>query len=739
MRRPVILLALLLAALLGAMAAKNLLVQPPALRASNSPGEFNAVRAKERLAAILGDQRPHPSDTPASDLVRARLIAQIQQIGLTPIVRNQFACNELYKQRGVSCARVRNVIAALGPPSGRALLLNAHYDSTPVGPGAGDDGIGVATLLEVGSILKERPLRRPVILLFNEGEELGLVGARGFLADPLSRNVDSLINLEARGVRGPVNMFETSRPNAAPISVFASAVKRPAANSMATDVYRLMPNYTDVNSFSERGWLTLNLAPIGNETRYHSAGDDVAALDLATLQHMGDQTLALSTALANEAPQAAGGDWIFMDVAGRALIRLPLLLGAALLIALLLDFAWLAYRRGGSLRSIFIVVATLLGSAALSWLALALIGAVRHGMFWRAHPIWTHLAAHASVLLVAVALLATVGSRLEVRQLRVAFWLISLVIGSLMGLFAPGAIIFFLLPPLLLFAGALGARWWKPWENVSSAVAILFLYLSWGAMLAALEELLNGGPMWLFAPLGALLILPVLIEAKPLIGQTRPRAAVAIAGVPVLLGWAAAAIAPAYSADRQQRFVVQHVTDASGGKSWWSVLNDGAHLPEAYRRSTEWKRDKLAFSDRPRWIASAPAEPAVRAPSVQLRSQVRNGNERTLAVRLIANGAERIELIAPEDAKIRAAGVADFVRSIDQSEDGKYFIDCFGRSCDGATLQLTIGQPKPVEFLILGTRAALPPSAAPLLAARPKFARPQYNRDESITFVRQKL
>ena len=68
-------------------------------------------------------------------------------------------------------------------------------------------------------------------------------------------------------------MFETSRPNGAAISVFANAVDRPVANSLSTDVYRLMPNYTDVNTFSERGWLTLNLAPIGNETRYHSAGD----------------------------------------------------------------------------------------------------------------------------------------------------------------------------------------------------------------------------------------------------------------------------------------------------------------------------------------------------------------------------------------------------------------------------------------------------------------------------------
>src|SRR5207245_2848315 len=144
------------------------------------------------------------------------------------------------------------------------------------------------------------------------------------------------ISLEARGVRGPVNMFETSRPNGAPIGIFAAAVKNPIANSLSTDVYRLLPNYTDVNSFAERGWLTLNLAPIGNESRYHSAGDDIASLDPATLQHMGDQTLGLTRALANGMPEASGGNHIFMDVAGRALITLPLPAGAVILAGLLL-------------------------------------------------------------------------------------------------------------------------------------------------------------------------------------------------------------------------------------------------------------------------------------------------------------------------------------------------------------------------------------------------------------------
>lgn len=730
MRRPILLLALVLVALLGALAAKGLLVRVPPLRMQNTEGQFDAVRAKQRLAAILGDQRPHPADSKASDLVRGRLIAQLKQLGLEPTVRDQLACNELYKQRGASCARVRNIIAVLGPPTGKALLLNAHYDSTPVGPGAADDGIGVATLLEVAAQLKKRPLKRPVIVLFNEGEELGLIGARAFLADPLSRNVDSLVNLEARGVRGPVNMFETSRPNAAPISIFASAVKNPIANSLSTDVYRLLPNYTDVNSFAERGWLTLNLAPIGNETRYHSPGDDIGALDLATLQHMGDQTLALALALADGIPTQTGGDRIFTDVAGQTLLTLPLIAGVVLLAGLLIGFAFISLQRGGLLRGTATMVGMLASATALSWLILALIAVLRPGMFWRAEPLWTHLTVYAATILASTMMLSVVGRTLDRTRLRAAFWFVFLILGGAIGLIAPGGIVLFLFPPLLALAGMFGARWWQPAERAAAYLAILILYLTWGAILGLLEELLNGGPMWIFAPLGCLLVLPVLIEARPLIAGAGVRGSSLVGAALTALGIGATVAAPAYSADREQRFVIQHVTDGARGKSWWSVINDGVPLPIAGR----WKRGELPFSDRPRWLSPAPAEPGSRAPDLLLLSQVSNGNERTLTLRLVANGNEHVDVIAPENARILTAGIGGFVRPVDQNEDGKYFIGCFGRSCDGATLQLSTTQTRPIEFTVLGGKAPLPPSAAPLLGARPRFARPQYNRDETIAF-----
>jgi hypothetical protein len=360
-------------------------------------------------------------------------------------------------------------------------------------------------------------------------------------------------------------------------------------------------------------------------------------------------------------------------------------------------------------------------------------------MFWRAQPVWTHLAAYASVILVAAVLLATIGRRAEIRQLRAAFWLVTVAIGAIIGLVAPGGIIFFLFPPLLALVGMVAARWWAPAERISAVAAIVLLYLTWGAMLGLLQELLNGGPMWIFAPLGAFVILPILIEAKPLIDVAQVRVSGAIAGALVLLGWAAAAAAPAYSADRQQRFVIEHVTDASSGKSSWSLINDGAPLPHAYRTAGKWNRGTLPFSERSRWLATAAADPSAKAPGAQLISQVQNGNERTLVVRLSANGNDRVGLIAPEDAQVRSAGVNGFVRPIDPNESGKYWMDCFGRSCDGAVLQLTIGKASPVKMMVVGSKAGLPRSAAPLVAARPKFARPQYNRDETIVFARIKL
>ncbi|MFL6728140.1 MAG: M28 family peptidase, partial [Sphingomicrobium sp.] len=575
--------------ILAAFAAKSMLLSVPPVQ--HAPGEFDASRAKARLALILGNQRPHPADSAADDAVRARLVGTLQQMGLRPIVRDQVACNDFRKARLVACARVRNVIAVLGPVYGKALLLSAHYDSVPVGPGAADDGVGVATLLEVGSILKQRPLHRPVMLLFNEGEELGLVGARAFLADPLSRNVDSLLNFEARGVNGPVTMFETSQPDGAAIAAYASAVRRPYASSLSTDVARLIPNDTDVTVFKERGWLTLNSAIVGNETRYHSPGDDLAGLDVRSLQDMGDEALALASTLSAGVPQAQANR-IFFDLAQHGFVQMPLSVGVIALLYLLVAFAAVAWKRGTLLRGTAVVIVALIIAGVSAWIALTVMGFLRAGTYWRANAELTFLAVYATTLLGELAIFRTIGAGLETERLRPAYWLLFLILGAALALVAPGAIIYFLIPPAVVLIGIATSRWYAPAAKIGGIAGVVLLFLTWGELVAALEELFSPGPLWAVAPAAAIMIAPALIEAQALFARASRRLILAACALLALLGWTLAGISPAYSQDHQQRFTIEHVTEFPSGRSSWSVLNDGRRLPEWYERAYRWHAGK---------------------------------------------------------------------------------------------------------------------------------------------------
>ena len=739
MRRGTIIALAIILLVLAAMAAKSALISVPPLREHNAPGEFDAGRAKARLAAVLGDQRPHAADSEGNDLVRARLVGELRRIGLNPIVRDQVVCNDFQRARLVACARVRNVIAELGPRTGKALLLSAHYDSVPVGPGASDDGVGVATLLEVGSILKRRPLQRPVILLFNEGEELGLVGARAFLADPLSRNVDSLLNFEARGVNGPVTMFETSQPNGPAMSVFGHAVRRPVASSMSTDIARLIPNDTDVTVYKERGWLTLNFAMVGNETRYHSPGDDVAGLDPRSLQHMGDQALATATELSGGVPRARGNR-IFFDLLGRSMIQMPMAFGMGLFVLLLVAFMGIAWKRGAIVREPATVLAAIIAAGALAWLAVTIMAALRAGTYWRAHPEIAFVAIYATALIGIIAILRTLGARMRTENLRIAFWTLFLVIGGALALVAPGAIIYFLFPPALVLAGIAAARWNRRAETVGGLAGLLLLYLTWGEMLALLEQIFSPGPLWIVAPVGAIMMTPALIEAHRLFTTASRRAVLFGSAAIALIGWSAAGIAPAYSRDHQQRFTIEHLTQFPSGKSSWSVLNDDADLPTAYSEGRRWRFGKLPFSERQRWLADAPAIDGQRPAKIQPLEIVRNGNERAIRLRLNANGAERIALIAPEDAHLRSAGVPGLARPLGSGDSsGKFTISCTGRSCDGMELTIVQASARPTVLTVVGARNGLPSSADPLVAARPALARPQYTPDETVTVARVRI
>lgn len=58
-----------------------------------------------------------------------------------------------------------------------AVLFSAHFDSVSTAPGATDDGMGVATLLQLVQYFAENKPKRDVIFNINNAEEDGLYGA----------------------------------------------------------------------------------------------------------------------------------------------------------------------------------------------------------------------------------------------------------------------------------------------------------------------------------------------------------------------------------------------------------------------------------------------------------------------------------------------------------------------------------------------------------------------------------
>jgi hypothetical protein len=269
---------------------------PPAIVPASAPDNvFSAVRALRHVQSVA--RAPHPTGSSESGVVGRYLVAQLAQLGLEPQVQST---TSVYLDTGkwgvagprgletspdtwsLAGAKIHNVIARIpGTASTGAVVLMAHYDSVPSGPGASDDGAGVAAILETARALRAGPaLRNDIILLFTDGEELGLLGSQAFARHPWMAEVAVALNLEARGSGGVVVLYETSADNAWLVAQYARAAQAPVTSSLATDVWRRMPNSSDLTVFLAAGKQGLNFAYVENWTDYHTTHDSLANLIL---------------------------------------------------------------------------------------------------------------------------------------------------------------------------------------------------------------------------------------------------------------------------------------------------------------------------------------------------------------------------------------------------------------------------------------------------------------------------
>ncbi|WP_447041106.1 M20/M25/M40 family metallo-hydrolase [Streptomyces sp. DSM 118878] len=322
----VVLILLAALAVLGTLA--QLVFAPPAARGADAPAkEFSAARAERHLEQIA--KRPHPLGTADNERVRDYLVTTARTLGARVTVESGAVVRPDWGNP-FPAGDAHNVVAkvpgtAPQTSGGKALLLVAHYDSVPTGPGAADNGAAVAAMLEAMRALKESGgVRNDVVFLFTDGEELGALGAEMFVRKHGVDGYGAVLNWEARGSSGPVMMFETSTGNGPLINAFAGASSRPVANSLAYEVYRRMPNGSDFTVFRDAGAAGLNAAFLHGFHDYHSVHDDTERLSADSMQHHGETILGLTRDLGStDLRDVRGDDAVYFDLFARVLVHYP--------------------------------------------------------------------------------------------------------------------------------------------------------------------------------------------------------------------------------------------------------------------------------------------------------------------------------------------------------------------------------------------------------------------------------
>ncbi|MDR1736617.1 MAG: M20/M25/M40 family metallo-hydrolase [Oscillospiraceae bacterium] len=311
-------ISLVCAALLIGTVLGLLQVKPPRVN-NNSDMHPAYLRMLDNIRDYAA--RPHPNGSDEIGRVRAAILSELEGMGASPVVEAEemteleyidsivrldygMPLEEWWALNGAALAdagintpeenftvpfeghesiTLHNILVKLDAPGTEsAVMFVAHYDSTADGPGAADDMVSVCAMLEaVRAQAADTAPKSDLYFLFTDGEEDGLLGARKFVrAHPeLRENVGLVVNLEARGNRGALLLFETSSESYGPVQLALRAGAKPIGTSFAAAVYAMMPNYTDLTAFLDDGYAGINFAAIEGVETYHMPSDSFENLD----------------------------------------------------------------------------------------------------------------------------------------------------------------------------------------------------------------------------------------------------------------------------------------------------------------------------------------------------------------------------------------------------------------------------------------------------------------------------
>ena len=732
---------------------------PPAVVSANAPAtKFSAERAMAHLEVIA--LKPHPVGSAENTRVREYLIEQISAVGLHPQVQKA----TVFEPDKADATRVKNVLVRIEgtAPSGRAVLITAHYDSVINGPGAGDNGMSVAAMLETLRALEAGPPpRNDLIFLFNDGEEEGVIGSTAFLEQhPWARDVGVVFDFDRGEATGAANLEWTAAQDGWLVREISASSPGVIAPSGPDNPDKRQEYGNDLHAFAAAGLTGAHFGHIAGSTRYHTMQDNLASADPRALQDEGNAMLALMRHFGNlPLGETKAADEVFFTVFGGGLVHYPLAwalplgllagLGTASIIAFGL---WRGRLRVRALAAALLVLALgMLAAAGAAYLAgqLLLVTHPESRVFDEGDFYGQGFymgAMYALTVALALALWSRLGRRLEATYLAVAalFWL-----GVLAALYATASptLSFLLTWPALVgalalavFVGLPGGESWRAWARgaallVASLVALGFL--TPGLYNATLDGFAES-PADKFPALVALLglLAPQLaLVARVLQRRWLPAAVTLLAvlvGVGLLLAGNAAS---GYDAAHPRPDTLFYALNTDTGEANWATLD-----PEPDQWTKRFLGGDPEESTLEAFLSgggstrilthSAPVAP-LKPPELKLLGQEANGTTRTLRLHLSSpRGAWRAYLLPGRGVEILALGVNG--KPPQEVGDESFAYTAFPP--EGVDLTVKVRAEGLVRFTVFDKTNGLPRIPGVTLPKRPDTVMPAPLSDDAEIF-----
>ncbi len=744
------------------------LVRPPrAVPEAAPPDSFSSGRAMRHVREMA--RAPHPTGTAENERVRAYLLNELRALGLDAEVQT---AEYVPKQRAngfpAAAGTVHNIVARVpGTGNSKALMLAAHYDSVPTGPGATDDAAGVAALLETLRALKTGPpLKNDLVLLITDGEELGLIGAHAFAEQhPWMKEVGLVLNFEGRGAGGPSMMFETSDGNGLLVRELAQSAPSVVANSLMYAVYKRLPNDTDMTVFKDAGAAGLNFAYADRFTHYHTQLDNADELDERSLQHHGSYALALARRFgALDLRETRERDAVYFNLLGTFFIHysevwaVPLAALAAVLFVLVVLFGLkrrtLTFRgMAGGFLAVLVASVSAWAVTTGAWRAARkLITGGYESLPWRTpynlQPYELGLVLLA--LAVAVAVYAFLFRRARAADLlagALGWWLLLLLVTTALlplGSFLYAWPLLCAVPGLALLVFRGEGRVVSPTSQLVlalSAVPAVLLFAPLVYMLFMMLGMELAGFYMILTVLLTGLFVPQLLSLLTARGRWLLPVVLAVAGVGFVL---AGVNGSGFDAQQKKVNSVFYLLDADAGRARWVSMD---------ARADEWtsqfvgegaSRESVAHVFpwlRPHgWQRDAPAV-SLPAPGVEvLEDRAAGEGVRSLRLRLTsARRAPSMLVFTEPETEVRRAFVNNrplIESSVDAPQGLR--LSYAAPPAEGFELRLEIRDTSPLRLVLEDISYELPGVPGPAFQPRPPYMMPApSSRSSDTTIVRR--